>query len=274
MATGADFDQNVNYLRDVQYRDSTELAKRANLHTTYRTAPQLAFDFFAALIDWPAGGRVLDAGGGSGYLWDHVAAIAPEGIDLVVTDLSNGMVDEAVERARGTGRFASVEGYTCDARNLPFEDEAFDVVVSTYALYHVPDPGDAVAELARVVRDDGTVGIMTNGPRHLHEIEQVRVAVFGDDARYEVNRTFPPATAASMLVEHFDDVHWRRFDDTLHVTDLDDIMAFITSTPPANDATPVQVEQLHALALQHMRDGIFVVSKDTGALVCRNPKHE
>lgn len=272
MTTGDDLDRSVEYLRNVQYRDSTELAKRANLHVSYRTAPQLGFDFFASLIDWSAGRRVLDIGCGAGYLWEHVAAVAPDGLELVLTDLSEGMVDEAVERATSTGRFASVEGRSCDARRLPFGDRSFDVVVSTYALYHVPEPQLAVSEIARVVRDAGCVGIMTNGPEHLCEIEQVRVEVFGDGARYEVNTTFAPTLAAATLVDCFDQVCWHRYDDTLQVTDVDDVVAFMTSSPPANDATPDQLAQLEQLTRERMTNGIFTVSKDTGAFVCRTPR--
>lgn len=272
MAGGTDFDRNVDYLRDVQYRDSTELAKRANLHVADRTAPELAFDVFARLVDWPAGGRVLDVGCGAGYLWEHVAAIAPDGIHLVLSDLSTGMVDEAVDRARATGRFASVEGAVRDARRLGFDDRSFDVAVSTYALYHVPEPTIAVAELARVVRDDGCVAVMTNGPGHLREIEEVRVDVFGESARYQVNRTFAPSVAASMLTDVFDQVCWHRYDDTLRVTDADDVLAFVTSTPPANEASDDQLGRLDRLIRERMADGEFVVNKHTGSFICRRPR--
>lgn len=264
-------DQDVEHLRTVQYRDSTELAKRANVHVAYRTAESSAFEFLASSIEWPAGGRVLDVGCGSGYLWGEIAALLPDGIELVLTDLSNGMVDEAVERAHETGRFASVTGHPCDARDLPFDDGAFDVVVSTYALYHVPRPGDAVEQVARVVRDDGVVGIMTNGPGHLAEIEAIRVEVFGDAARYGVNHTFSPAIAAATLVDAFDDVRWRRYDDTLRITDVGDVTAFITSSPPADDASPAQLARLDSLVRSQMVGGVFTVAKDTGAFVCAAP---
>lgn len=263
--------RDVEYLRTVQYRDSTDLAKRAGLHVRYRTAPTAAFDVFAQLIRWPAGGRVLDVGTGSGSLWEHVAAVAPDGMHLVVSDLSSGMVDEAVERARATHRFASVEGHVCDARHLPFDDATFDVVVSTYALYHVPQPATAVAELARVADGEGTVGIMTNGPGHLRQIEQVRVDVFGDAGRITVNHSFTPRDAAAMLVDHFGEVFWHRYDDELRVTDIDDVVAFITSSPPANTASPEQLEQIRKLVLDATTDGVFVVSKDSGTLLGRRP---
>lgn len=267
-------DRDVDYLRDVQYRDSTQLAKRANLHVAYRTAPESGFDWFVAQLPLQSGQRVLDVGTGPGYLWERVAAVAPAGLAVTLTDLSHGMVDEAVPRAQATACFASVDGRACDARALPFDDGVFDVVVSTYALYHVPEPASAVAELARVVRPDGVVAIMTNGPGHLREIQDVRTSVFGAAAAYDVNHTFAPALAASMLVEHFDEVCWSRYDDELRVTDVDDLLAFMTSSPPATEATDDQVAEMRALALGRMeRDGgVFRVSKDTGALICRRPR--
>ena len=69
--------------------------------------------------------------------------------------------------------------------------------MSTYALYHVPEPPTAVRQIARVVRDDGVVGIMTNGPGHLREMEAIRVEVFGEGARYVVNGTFSPPMASA-----------------------------------------------------------------------------
>jgi SAM-dependent methyltransferase len=272
MSSMGDRDLDVVYLRDVQYRDSTQLAKRANLHVAYRTAPQAAFDWFAGLIEWPANGRVLDVGCGAGYLWEHVAPRSPSGIELTLVDLSAGMVAEAVERATGTGRFASVEGRVVDARWLPFHGESFDVVVSTYALYHVPEPQRAVTELARVVRSDGLVAVMTNGPGHLAEIQRLRVDVYGDAGRYGVNDAFPPPLAAATLVEHFDEARWARYDDTLLVTDADDLLAFVTSTPPANQATPDQLDRLRELIAERSVDGVFTVSKDTGALIARRPR--
>ncbi|MFN8023775.1 MAG: class I SAM-dependent methyltransferase [Acidimicrobiales bacterium] len=269
-----DIEPDVVHLRDVQYRDSSNLAKRAGLHVAYRTAPQLAFDWLSAMVPWPAAGDVLDVGCGAGYLWDHAAAVVPDGIRLTLIDLSAGMVDEAVARATGTGRFARVSGHVADARSLPFADASFDLAVSTYALYHVPGPAHAVREMARVMRDDGVFVLMTNGPDHLREIEDVRVRVFGDAGRYEANRSFTPAMAAAVLVDVFDEVAWQRYDDTLHVTDADDLLAFMTSSGSAMQATDDDVAQLRTIVTDEMRanDGVFRVSKHTGAFIARRPR--
>ncbi len=263
--------QDPTYLREVQYRDGSQLAKRAHAHVAYRTAPISGFSLFASLVPWPAGGRVLDVAAGSGLLWGEVAEHDPPGLHLTLTDHSPGMVDEAVARATATGSYASVEGQVCDARALPHDDGSFDVVVSTYARYHMPDPEHVVDELARVVAPDGVVALMTNGPRHLLEFERLRTEVFGAAAVYEVNRTFTPAMAAAALTERFDDVRWRRYDDRLEITDADDAVRFMTSSAPATDATPDEVAELRRRVEVAMdaAGGVFHVEKDTGVIVAR-----
>lgn len=261
--------QDRGYLRTVQYRDSAELAKRANLHVRYRTAAISVFELFGSLVPWAAGDRILDVGGGAGWLWESVARELPQGIHLTTTDLSAGMVAEAVPRARATGAYRNVDGRVCDACALPFADATFDVVTSTYALYHVPEPERPLAEMRRVLRPGGTMALMTNGDGHLRQIEDARVAVFGESARYEINRTFTPAMALAALADHFDRVTWTRYDDELHVTDVDDAVAFMTSSPPATDATADQVDALRAIVddTMHANGGVFRVDKHTGVVV-------
>lgn len=262
-------DRDRDYLRRVQYRDATELAKRTKVHVAYRTASMSGFSLFGSLVPWSADDRVLDVGGGAGYLWEEIAGRLPDGVVLTTADQSAGMVAEAVPRASATGRFRSVSGGVCDAAALPFDDGAFDVVVSTYALYHLPEPGRAVAEMLRVVRPGGTIAIMTNGDGHMRQVEDARVAVFGPAGRYEINRTFTPAMATAALVDHADRVGWTRYDDELHVTCVDDAVAFMTSSPPGTEATAAQIDELRSIVRSAMdRDGeIFRVDKHTGCVI-------
>lgn len=126
-----------SYLREVQYRDPAKLAARANLHVRYRTAVKPWFPWVAHQIAWPAEGGVLEVGCGAGWLWAEAADHLPPGLRLTLTDLSPGMVDVAMERATGTGRYGAVAGQVADAQDLPFADASFDVGVANHMLYHV-----------------------------------------------------------------------------------------------------------------------------------------
>jgi SAM-dependent methyltransferase len=262
-------DRDIEYLRKVQYRDSSNLQTRANLHVAYRTAPVSVLEFLAGLVPWSVIECALDVGCGPGWFWESAAPA----IRLTLSDLSIGMVEEAGDRARGAGIDVAAT-QTCDAQSLPFEDASFDLVTAFFVLYHLPDPAAGVDELARVVRADGTVLIATNGPGHLAEIADAREAVFGNPGNYEINESFSPARAAALLVDRFDQVRWYRYDDTLRVTSAADVVAFALSSPPGDTASEDEVAALADLVEQRMaeQNGVFSVSKHTGAFVCCGPR--
>jgi SAM-dependent methyltransferase len=71
-----------------------------------------------------------------------------------VTDLSPGMVEAALRNARGLG-FTDVDGRVADAESIPYDDDAFDLVVGHAVLHHIPDVERALRECLRVLRPGG-----------------------------------------------------------------------------------------------------------------------
>ncbi|HXX18049.1 MAG TPA: methyltransferase domain-containing protein [Candidatus Acidoferrum sp.] len=70
-----------------------------------------------------------------------------------------------------------------DAQAVPFADGSLDIAVTSYSLHHMPDPGRAIGEMARVVRQGGRVGVLdifVPEDRHVAElnnrIERIRDA--------------------------------------------------------------------------------------------------
>jgi 2-polyprenyl-3-methyl-5-hydroxy-6-metoxy-1,4-benzoquinol methylase len=128
--------RDVAYFRDVQYRDSTKLTARANLHTRYGTASTPWYSWVVQQITWSRDGTVLDVGCGPGWIWEQARHALSADLQLTLTDLSPGMVAEAVDRARAN--FGAVDGAVVNAQFLPFTESSFDVVVANHMLYHVP----------------------------------------------------------------------------------------------------------------------------------------
>lgn len=101
-------------------------------------------------------GRVLDVGCGTGLLLERLSGRG----DAVGVDLSIGMLNRARRRLdqKGAGNLV-----LADAQRLPFKDCSFDSTVSVFALTAVPDLDAALAEMVRVVRDGGTVAVVSVG---------------------------------------------------------------------------------------------------------------
>ncbi|HET6949281.1 MAG TPA: class I SAM-dependent methyltransferase [Acidimicrobiales bacterium] len=257
------------YLREVQYRDSSRLAARARLHVKYGTAAVAWFPWVATQVAWPAGARVLEVGCGAGWMWAEAAARLRSDLDLVLTDLSPGMVAEAVDRVGSLGRYARTSGQVADVQELPFPPDAFDVVVANYVLHHVPDVGRAVAEMARVLRPGGRLVVACVGDGHLTELHQIRREVFGDHWG-TIAGGFGAAQGAHLFPAHFDEVEWRPYSDRLECADPDDVVAYLASTPPVEDADDRLrdrvVEVVHARFAAG--GGRLRVSKDTGVFLC------
>jgi len=140
-------------------------------------------------------------------------------------------------------------------------------------LYHVPDPARAVAEFARLLRPDGSLIAATSGPRHLRELWEIRSQVFGLPAASETTQAFGSVTGDAILRRSFARVEWRDYDDELRCTDPDDVVAFITSMPPAEDASSEERRDLRRAVESRFNagGGVFPVSKQTGVFLARVP---
>lgn len=101
-------------------------------------------------LNMARGASVLDVGCGHGAAFDRLAEkVGPTG-RVVGIDASRSLVDEA--RRRWSDRTAAVEVLTGDARRLPFADACFDAVRADRVLLFVPQPEQALGEMARVAR--------------------------------------------------------------------------------------------------------------------------
>jgi SAM-dependent methyltransferase len=100
---------------------------------------------------------VLDAGCAAG---DHAAWLVAQGARVVALDASAAMV--ALARAR-LGATAQVERVDL-GRPLPFDDGAFDVIVSSLTLHYLADWVPTLREFARVLRRPGRLVLSTHHP--------------------------------------------------------------------------------------------------------------
>ncbi len=118
-----------------------------------------ARDRFRKVIPEGAGfGQVLEVGAGTGFFLINLAlAGCVEGAQLHATDLSEGMLE--VCRRNGTEHGLDIATRQGDAESLPYEDASFDLVIGHAFIHHLPVPGAALQEMARVLKPGGTLVI-------------------------------------------------------------------------------------------------------------------
>jgi ubiquinone/menaquinone biosynthesis C-methylase UbiE len=118
------------------------------------TTLQIVGEQLAESVDVRAGELVLDVAAGNG---NATLAAARRFATVTSTDYVPELLAKGAARAQAEG--LAVEFLTADAEALPFADGSFDVALSTFGVMFAPDAPRAAAELLRVVRRGGRIGL-------------------------------------------------------------------------------------------------------------------
>ena len=115
---------------------------------------QIVGENLCEAADLRAGSAVLDVAAGNG---NATLAAARRFARVTSTDYVPALLERGRERA--AAERLAVEFRAADAEALPFADASFDAALSTFGVMFAPDQERAAAELARVVRPGGRIGL-------------------------------------------------------------------------------------------------------------------
>jgi ubiquinone/menaquinone biosynthesis C-methylase UbiE len=118
------------------------------------TTLQIVGEQLCETLDIRAGQKVLDVAAGNG---NATLAAARRWCDVVSTDYVASLLERGRSRAEADG--LSVEFKEADAEALSFGNGVFDVVVSTFGVMFTPNQDSAAAELLRVCKSGGKIGM-------------------------------------------------------------------------------------------------------------------
>lgn len=115
--------------------------------------------FVTRAVEMGAGrGQVLDIGTGPADIPVLLAQQAPEA-EIVAIDAAEHMLVVARRKVADAGLESRITLRRADAKDLPFEDESFDAVISNTILHHIPEPVMLLREAYRVLQPYGVLCI-------------------------------------------------------------------------------------------------------------------
>ena len=147
---------------------------------------QIVGELLNEAVDVGALHDVLDVAAGSG---NATLAAARRFASVTSTDYVPALLERGRIRAEAEG-FDNVRFEVADAEELPYQDESFDVVLSTFGVMFAPDHHRAASELMRVCRRGGRIGLANWTP----------AGFVGDLFRVVARFTPPPAGTPSPLL--------------------------------------------------------------------------
>jgi ubiquinone/menaquinone biosynthesis C-methylase UbiE len=252
------------YLKTDQYRDSSNLDARVMIHQRFSTNSYGWFKWvFDILLTLPDNAKILELGCGPGYLWKENVRRIPAGWNVILSDLSSGMLDAAWRNLVVTGRPFKFE--EIDAQSIPYEDEKFDAVIANHMLYHVPDRAKAITEIKRVLKPKGRLFATTIGKKHLKKIADWLRQVSPRNSFKSFGSPFTLENGLEQLNQFFLQVTASRYPDNLHVTDVEPIIAYIRSSIHATELSEVKLAKIRLDLEKEIKEkGKIFITKDSG----------
>ncbi|CAN5293780.1 class I SAM-dependent methyltransferase [soil metagenome] len=123
-------------------------------YTVVGTTLQIVGENLCEAVDLRSNQRVLDVAAGNG---NASLAAARRFAEVVSTDYVGALLERGRERAAADR--LEIAFREADAESLPFADESFDVVLSTFGVMFTPNHAQAAKELARVCKRGGKIGL-------------------------------------------------------------------------------------------------------------------
>lgn len=244
-----------------QYKTDESLRLRIAFHQKYSLQKEPFSQWLFDHYTFFPGMRILEIGCGNGSLWQGRLHLLPAPSQLLLTDLSPGMV-AAAQEALGAAPFLSFQ--TADIQALPFPDDSFDMVIANMMLYHVPDLKTALTQVRRVLKKGGAFHCATSGEKTA--VDYIR-ALVQDDAPPHLSFTLQ--NGEHLLRPFFETVTTSVRQDVLLVTNLDDMMAYIHSLACMAGLRKTDSSALRRLLESKMEKGVLSIPKEYGTFSCR-----
>lgn len=211
-----------------QYKNSVNINVRINLHKEYSKNPKGWFQWIYNELHITKSMKILEIGCGNGELWKVNGDKIPNSCDIILSDISIGMLNDAKENLKNTG---NIQYNVIDCHDIPFEDETFDLVIANHVLFYLKDRDKALTEINRVLKKGGCFYCSTYGKDHMKEIDQLVKEFDNRIALSLINLydIFGLEDGQLELSNYFSDIESLRYEDFLLVNKAQPLIDYIVS---------------------------------------------
>ncbi len=247
-----------------QYSSTNGLNIRIAFHDMYSTNKYGYGNWILSNYEIYEGAKVLEVGCGTAGMWvGHDDLIARCGF-LMLTDMSEGMMSAARENI---GERKNAAYALADIQNIPFEDDSFDVVIANSMLYHVPKIECGIREVRRVLKNEGVFYCATYGEHNFTDVLADWFELDGES--FKPNHNFTMQNGERILMTAFTNVEARFYEDSLHITNIDDLADYLRSLVSLKAIIDLPSERIREILKRHSCDGTIGLPKEYGIFVCR-----
>ena len=259
------------------YETEAPLSTRVGVFGRYLAVDSASRQLFRELARRIAAySPIVDIGCGVGVPLLPVGPTVLDRQDVIAGDLSLRQLQSIPQDACGS----PPNLLQFDAARLPFRSASFGAAVARHMLYHVPDPGLAAAEAARVIRDDGLFVATTNSSSSRPELQNAHteaVAGLGGRLVDRMSTNFDAESGGQKLTGSFHQVHEEPWAGVLAFPNVDAVLDYYRSTAYFKMAFDTETdrerlsERVSAILTSRFGEGPAPLTVGGAIFICAGP---
>lgn len=253
----------------LQYQNATNISARIRLHRDYSLNRQGWFPWIYEQCQIAKGQRILELGCGNGALWTENMAKLPAQVDLVLSDISEGMLRDARRNIGQNDTRFSFQAFDCI--KIPFPTQSFDRIIANHVLFYCKDLDRVCEEIRRVLKPDGLFLCSAYGKDHMKEISELvcqfdsRI-VLSAEKLYE---QFGLENGRSILSSHFSTITCHCYEDAILLDRAEPLIEYILSCHGnQNQILLDRYKEFRAFTEKKTKPG-FHITKHAGVFCCQ-----
>ena len=253
---------------EIQYRNATNIAARIRLHRDFSTNPQPWFKWIFQQIQLKSNMQILELGCGNGELWKENLALLPPNIEVTLSDISEGMLQDA---KKNLGANSSFDYQIIDINNFPTITQKYDLIIANHTLFYSDQVEKVVHKISQFLKPSGYLVASTYSQKHMHEITDLvqefnKEIYLSDKKLYEI---FGLANGKKILTPYFSSINLIHYPDRIKITQPSPLINYILSCHGnQNQLLLDHYQEFYDYVNNKISSG-FTITKDAGLFIAK-----